>query len=54
MAGEATFGYEVTYMVKETGVVLTKVFHSEYLARKFVNRVVHGKRCVLVSCPLFS
>lgn len=46
--------YNVTFIVRETGAKLTKSFDSEYLAYKFVNKLKHSKRCVLVSYPLFK
>ena len=46
--------YNVTFIVKETGAQLIKSFESEYLAYKFVNRLKHSKRCILVSYPLFK
>lgn len=46
--------YNVTFIVKETGATLTKGFDSEYLAYKFVNKLRHSKRCILVSYPLFK
>lgn len=46
--------YKVTYLVNETNTRLTRSFDSEYLARKFVNKLKFSKRCTLLSCPLFS
>lgn len=46
--------YNVRFIVKETGVGLTKSFDSEYMAYKFVNRLKHSKRCILVSYPIFK
>lgn len=45
--------YNVTFIVRNTGVKLTKGFDSEYMARKFVNKLRHSKRCILVSYPTF-
>lgn len=46
--------YNVTFLVNATGARLTRSFDSEYLARKFVNKLKFSKRCTLLSCPLFS
>ena len=43
----------VVFLVKETGARVTKTFDSEYLCRKFVNKIKHSKKCALISCPLF-
>ena len=45
--------YKVTFL-NEKGVLVEKAFSSPYLAKKFVNKVQHSKRCRLVSAPLFS
>lgn len=44
---------EVVYEIRETGVQLRRVFDSEYLCRKFVNKVRHSKKVALISCPSF-
>jgi len=44
----------VVYMVKKSGVKLTKSFDSEFLCRKLVNKLKHSKTCELISYPLFS
>lgn len=46
--------YNVTFIVNETGEKLIKSFDSEFLARKFVNKLRYSKRCTLVSYPLFK
>lgn len=46
--------YNVTFIVRETGVTLTKSFESEYAAYKFTNKLKYSKRCILVSYPLFK
>ena len=46
--------YNVTFIIKESGVKLTKSFDSECSAYKFVNKLRHSNRCILVSCPLFK
>ena len=43
--------FEVMYVVKETGALVTKTFDSPYLARKFVNKLKHSKECELVWYP---
>lgn len=45
---------QVTYIIKDQGLVLTKYFDSEYLCRKFVNKLKRSKKCLLVSYPLFK
>lgn len=44
---------KVTYIVNKSGVRLTKGFDSEYLARKFVNKLRKSRVCTLVSYPIF-
>lgn len=46
--------YNVRFIVRATGVRLTKSFESEYMAYKFVNKLKHSKNCILVSYPLFK
>lgn len=48
------YEYNVTFIVRATGETLTKSFDSEYLARKFVNKLKYSKRCVMVARPLFK
>ena len=48
------YQHNVTYIVKKTGVKLTKSFQSPYLARGFVNKLKRSKDCVLVSYPIFN
>ncbi len=45
--------YKVTFIENETRRVLLRSFDSEYLCRKFVNKLKHSKRCTLLSSPLF-
>ena len=45
--------YNVTFIVRATGEALTKSFDSEYMARQFVNKLRHSKKCALVSYPTF-
>ena len=44
---------KVTFIVNATGARLTRVFDSEYLARRFVNKLRFSKKCTLVSYPTF-
>lgn len=48
------YRHNVTFIIKDTGVKLTKSFDSEYLAYKFVNKLRHSKRCILVAYPMFK
>ena len=43
--------YKVVFL-NEKGERVEKVFESPYLARKFVNKINHSKRCQLISAPL--
>lgn len=45
--------FEVTFIVLETKTEVTKKFDSEYLARKFVCKLKHSKKCRLLSYPYF-
>lgn len=40
--------------INERGNRVEKRFDSPYLCRKFVNKLKHSKRCVLVSYPNFD
>lgn len=40
--------------INERGTRVEKIFDSAYLCRKFVNKLKHSKRCVLVSYPNFN
>lgn len=40
--------------LNEKGARVEKEFDSEYLCRKFVNKLRHSKHCQLVSFPLFA
>ena len=40
--------------INERGARVEKTFDSAYLCRKFVNKLKHSKRCVLVSYPNFN
>lgn len=44
---------EVVFL-NERGVRCVRVFDSEYLCRKFVNKLRYSKRCRLISYPAFS
>ena len=46
--------YKVTFIVNESGVKVTKGFDSPYLARKFVIKLKHSKKCTLLSYPCFQ
>lgn len=45
--------YEVRFIVRATGIAVTRGFDSPYLAWKFVNKLRHSKKCMLVSYPDF-
>ena len=45
--------YKVTFLVNKTNEKLQRSFDSPYLAREFVRKLKHSKRCTLVSAPLF-
>lgn len=45
--------YEVRLVVLENKTTVTKEFTSEYLARQFVNKLKHSKKCRLLFYPLF-
>lgn len=45
-------GYSVEYLVHKSNTRLVRVFDSPYLARKFVNRLRHSKKCTLISYPI--
>lgn len=45
--------YEVSFIVLKTNNVVTKKFESEYLARRFINKVKRSKKCRLLSYPYF-
>lgn len=46
--------YEVSFIVLESNTEITKTFYSEYLAKKFVNKLKHSKKCKLISYPYFK
>ena len=43
----------VVFQVIKTGSFVEKTFYSEYLCRKFVNKLRHSKCCRLVTYPNF-
>lgn len=45
---------EVVFLVKKTGVTVTRNFTSQYLCRKFVNKLRYSKALRLISCPLLD
>lgn len=51
---EPPYHYNIDYIVLKTNVRLTKSFESEFMARKFVNKLKHSKECFLISCPIFK
>ena len=52
--GVEIMGYDVTFLVLKTGKSVTKKFYSEFLARKFVNKLKRSKECKLLSYPYFK
>ena len=42
--------YEVVFY-NAKGELVTKLFASPYLAKKFARKLEHSKTCTLVSCP---
>ncbi len=44
----------IVVFLNERGERVEEEFDSEYLCRKFVNKIRHSKRCRLVSAPLFG
>lgn len=46
--------YKVTFLVNSNCVKLTRSFDSPYLAKKFVTRLKHSRRCTLISSPIFN
>lgn len=46
--------YEVVYLIRESGVKVTKNFDSPYLCRRLVNKLRHSKKCELISCPMLE
>lgn len=45
--------YKVTFLVNKTNQKLERSFDSPYMAREFVRKLKHSKRCRLLSAPLF-
>lgn len=39
--------------INDRGTRVSKVFDSEYLCRRFVNKLKHSTKCRLVSYPIF-
>lgn len=46
--------YKVTFLVRETGAVVTRTFQEYLPCWKFVNKLKYSKRCRLISYPLFK
>lgn len=44
----------IVVFLNAAGERVRKEFDSEFLCRKFVNKLRHSKTCQLVSYPLFS
>lgn len=44
----------VVFQVIQTGDFVEKFFDSEYMCRKFVNKLRHSNRCRLVTYPIFK
>lgn len=42
---------KVTYIVRKSGVLVSKVFPSEYLCRQFLNKARHSREIQLVAYP---
>ncbi len=42
--------YEVTYIINETGLRVTKRFDSLYKANQTINKLKRSKLCTYVSC----
>lgn len=47
----APSGYRVVFSNKQN-TRLVRVFSSPFLARKFVNKLRHSKKCTLLSYPI--
>ena len=43
--------FVVKFKIKASGRVLEKGFYTMREADGFVNRIKHGKRCEVISCP---
>lgn len=43
----------VTFLVNSTGKRLVRDFESPYLARLFVNKLRHSRKCTLIGYPYF-
>lgn len=54
MAYTADGYHKVVFIVRESGVKVTKGFDSYYKCEKFVNKVKRSKKLKLVACPLFE
>lgn len=52
--GGDTGPYVVDFIDNKSKARLTRSFDSPYQARKFVNKIRHGKRCTIVFSPLFN
>lgn len=45
--------YTVTFLVRDSGAVVERVFDSPYRCRLFVNKLRHSKTLQLISYPNF-
>ena len=43
----------VVYIVKESGVRVSKTFDSDSRCRAVIRKLRHSKKCLLVAYPLF-
>lgn len=46
--------YEVSFIVKDTGAVVTKKFDSLYRCKNFVNKLEYSKKLQVISHPAFN
>lgn len=46
--------YKVHFLDNTTGRELVRGFDSPYLAKKFVVKLAHSKKCTLISYPIFK
>lgn len=44
--------YIVKFLVRESGAVVERIFHSPYQCRLFVNKLRHSKKLQLISYPM--
>lgn len=46
--------YDVEFIVKASGTLVKRSFSSLYKCRAFVNKLMHSKKCTIVSYPIFD